>query len=224
MVALFVILFIIVALTVDLVVQARQKKNAAPAAAMEIGRSVVKETLRVPQGLFFHPGHSWARLISGQKIEVGIDDFLQKSIGKIERVLLPAVGTVVKQGEPIFTLEKGGRSLHVVAPVSGRISTLNADILNNTELIHNNPYMEGWFCTIEPEQLATNLSLLTIAERSVEWIRNEVVRFREFVLGQYAQPEAIGATMFDGGVPVAGSLDHMDEESWKKFDTQFLQS
>ncbi len=220
MVALFVILFIVVALTIDVVVQARRKSPAlAPAAAPHL-----KETLRVPQGLFFHPGHTWARLISGQKIEVGIDDFLQKSIGKIERVILPAIGATVKQGQPIFTLEKGGKSLHVVSPVSGKISTLNADIANNTGLIQDNPYMQGWFCTIEPEQLASSLSLLTIAERSVEWIRSEVARFREFVLGEYAQPQAIGATMFDGGIPVTGTLDHMEEASWKKFESQFLQS
>lgn len=224
MVALFVILFIIVALTIDLAVQARQKRSVVPAAAPAGMPAHLKETLRVPQGLFFHPGHSWARLISGQKIEVGIDDFLQKSIGKIERVIMPEIGATVKQGQTIFTLEKGGKSLHVVSPVSGKISTLNADILSNTGLIHDNPYMQGWFCTIEPEQLASNLSLLTIAERSVEWIKNEVIRFREFVVGEYAQPQPIGATMFDGGIPVSGSLDHMEEESWKKFESQFLQS
>jgi len=44
---------------------------------------------RVPEGLFYHQGHGWLRPEPGSIGVVGLDDFAQKFIGKIDAVDLP---------------------------------------------------------------------------------------------------------------------------------------
>ncbi|MGZ9137909.1 MAG: hypothetical protein ACXW4K_10695, partial [Candidatus Deferrimicrobiaceae bacterium] len=46
---------------------------------------------RVPEGLFYHQGHGWLRPEPDSVGVVGLDDFAQKLIGKIDAVELPAV-------------------------------------------------------------------------------------------------------------------------------------
>ncbi len=224
MVALFVILFVVIVLGVDIIIQTRQKKYPLAATAPILASSVKteREVLRMPKGVFFHPGHTWARILSGEKLEIGIDDFVQKTLGGIEKITFPEIGVEVKQGDPIITLQRGDHTIRVVAPLSGRVVRVNTDALMNPALVNENPYKDGWLCIIEPMQLASNLSILSIAEDAVNWIRGEVARFREFVTIEIRQPQALGATMFDGGVPVANSLEYLGEESWNKFENEFL--
>ena len=72
-------------LGVDLLIQARSKQYPIMAAA-PAGKALApeRETLRIPKSVFFHPGHTWARLQDGDSLEVGIDDFVQKALGGID--------------------------------------------------------------------------------------------------------------------------------------------
>jgi len=223
MVALFVILFFAVLLTVDLIIQARKKEYPlmSPQLAPE-GSNRRGETLRVPKGVFFHPGHTWARMKTGDQVVVGIDDFLQKMFGTIQRVTLPAPGIKVRQGDPVITLQVAGKSISLVAPVSGTITAVNEDVVDHPALIHDNPYRSGWLFSVEPENLAQSLSMLSIAENAVSWIRNEIVRFREFIVAKAATPALLGETMLDGGVAVSGTLELLDEAALKEFEQNFL--
>ena len=153
---------------------------------------------------------------------VGIDDFIQKALGRIERVSVPAKGQKVKQGEPVITIQHGGKVLSLVAPVSGTVYAINTDALDNPALIMENPFEEGWLFMVEPEQLASNISVLAIAENAFSWLKQETVRFREFLASNGMQPAVAGETMLDGGVPVSGSLDFLDESGLKKFEEEFL--
>jgi glycine cleavage system H protein len=223
MVALFVILFFVLLIAVDLIIQMRKKEY--PLMSTQLGStnpSRSGESLRVPKGIFFHPGHTWARMQSGNRVFVGIDDFLQKSFGSIESVSLPAVGSSVQQGDAVISLVSANRTISVVAPIDGTIWSINDAVIDNPALIHDNPYKDGWLFSVYPEDLAHSLSALSIAETAVSWIKNEIIRFREFVVSRTASPELLGETMLDGGVAVSGSLQHLDDDALKEFEQDFL--
>lgn len=221
MVALVVIGFFALMVVIDLIIQARKKEYPimSPQLATVQRQS---EILRVPKGVFFHPGHTWARMQSGEKVYVGIDDFLQKSFGTIQNVALPFVGTQVKQGEPVVTMQVGGKRVSLVAPVSGKVAAVNEAVVDNPALIHDNPYKDGWLFYVDPENLAHSLSALSIAENAVSWIRNEIVRFRDFIVAKSTTPALVGETMLDGGVAVSGTLQLLDEKSLHEFEEKFL--
>ncbi|MCB2204007.1 glycine cleavage system protein H [bacterium] len=223
MVALFVILFVAVLLAIDLIIQARSRRYPIMGAVPEGGSNVHgKETVRIPKSVFFHPGHTWARLQDGDQLEVGVDDFVQKALGGIDSMQLPMVGEFVRQGDPVITLHHGSRRVSLVAPASGYVRAINRDAVENPSVVAENPYREGWLMMVEPAELAANLSLLRVAESAVSWIKSEIKRFREFLGSSIAQPATVGESMLDGGVPVSGALEHLDEEHLQTFEEQFL--
>jgi glycine cleavage system H protein len=223
MVALFVLLFVIALLAIDLVIQARSKSYPIMAAAPTGTNHVQgRETLRIPKSVFFHPGHTWARLQDGDSLEVGVDDFVQKALGGIDRIALPAVGQFVRQGEPVISVGHGGRQLTLVAPASGYVRSVNHDAVENPGMVTENPYRDGWLMMIEPAELARNLAVLHVAESAVTWIKEEVKRFREFLSASVAQPAVVGESMLDGGVPMTGVLKQLDEQHVHDFEQQFL--
>lgn len=222
MVALFVILFVVVLLTIDFVIQARQKKYPLMSRVPHSPEALAHASLvRVPKGVFLHHGHTWARMQGGDEVVVGIDDFAQKAIGAIERITLPFVGQQVKQGDPVITVQRGGHTLSLVAPVSGRVMSVNRDLQDNPALIGESPYNLGWLFMVEPVQLASSLSVLSIAENAASWVRQEAERLRDFLVSR-GEPALVGETMLDGGVPVGGSLEHLDDEGVKSFESEFL--
>lgn len=222
MVALFVVVFVLLLLAIDLVIQTRQKKYPLISRAVEPSLATRSDVVRMPKDLFFHPGHMWVRLQSGSQVSIGMDDFIQKIIGKIERVVLPEPGTFVKQGQPIAQVQHNGRNLSLIAPVTGHVRSINRDLLDNPALIGENPYEAGWLLQIEPVELAANLGPLSLAEHAVSWIKKEAVRFRDFMTSHSLQPALVGETMMDGGIPVSNSLDHLDESSVTAFEEAFL--
>jgi glycine cleavage system H lipoate-binding protein len=219
MVALFVILFVLLVLGIDLIIQARSKTYPLMAPAPSAASSGAH--LRVPKDVFFHPGHTWARLKSGDSFVVGIDDFVHKALGGVQSVALPRVGALVEQGEPVITIEHNGKKLSLVSPVSGTIYAINTDALENPALIGENPYDEGWLFAVEPSNISASLSMMRVAEEAANWVRREIARFREFLVTSGATP-ALGEALPDGGVPVQGSLDVLDTQHLHAFEEQFL--
>jgi glycine cleavage system H protein len=223
MVALFVILFVVLLLGIDLFIQARSKRYPLMAVApSSAGHAHGRETLRIPKSVFFHPGHTWARLQDGDSLEIGVDDFVQKALGGIDHVELPAIGQFVRQGDPVITLGHHGKKLTLVAPASGYVRSVNRDVMENPGMVSENPYRDGWLMMVEPAELARNLSVLHVAESAVTWIKEEVKRFREFLNASSAQPALVGEAMLDGGVPMNGVLEQLDDQHVLDFEQKFL--
>lgn len=221
MVALFVIGFVILMLGIDLVIQARAKRYPIMARVPQMAHNAATG-VRVPKGIFFHPGHTWARLSESDTVVVGMDDFLQKALGGVTQVGIPQHGTHVRQGEPVITVERDGRRLSLVSPVSGLVQSVNREAVENPAVLRESPYDEGWLFTVQPEELARNMSVLRIAESATQWFRDEITRFRDFLHRSVATSPALGEAMLDGGVPVSGSLTALDDAQFRNFEESFL--
>jgi hypothetical protein len=71
-----------------------------PSVAEEIALAPVRRLLDqfadwfvVPEHVYFHSGHAWARFDDGQLVTVGMNDFAQKLVGDLSAVSLPAPGS-----------------------------------------------------------------------------------------------------------------------------------
>jgi hypothetical protein len=60
-------------------------------------------------GYHFHQGHAWANPADGDLVTVGLDDFAAQLVGPPDGLELPAVGGIVRQGEPGCDAESRGR-------------------------------------------------------------------------------------------------------------------
>lgn len=200
--------------------QARLEKETAPSINLvtpSVGESSSRHEINVPAGVFVANSHSWVGIHMNGLVRVGIDDFTQKTIGRIDAVELPEQGSTVRRGEPLFTLRHGNRRLAVPSPLSARVTGLNEALLDRPELIKLKPYELGWVCTMEPADLTSDLRELRIGADAVSWYRDEIARYTEMIRKALRAREAAGRSVDDG------NGDGLDDVTWEVFEQAFIQ-
>ena len=124
-----------------------------------------------PEDLNYTREHEWTRQENGSLV-VGITDYAQESLGEIVYVELPEEGAQISQSEAFGVIESTKAVSDLYAPVSGTVVEINDTVLDNPELINEDPYEDGWMIRIEvshPEELK---KLLT-AEEYAAFIEEE---------------------------------------------------
>ncbi|MGA7159785.1 MAG: hypothetical protein WBZ48_02205, partial [Bacteroidota bacterium] len=147
---------------------------------------------------------------------VGVDDFAQRSIGKLAKIELPKVGSVVRQGETMVTMTHGNKSLSTAAPVSGTIVQVNTRVKDSPWIVNDSPLEKGWIARIAPQDLAVELHNLfkgVVADRWQEAVRAHLVH--------WLSPH-IGAVMQDGGDIVDNVSDLVNDQEWHLLVDEFF--
>ena len=223
MAPIFVVLTILVLITLDLLIARRRRRADVEEAAILAGPETVREegsAISVPQGLFLSRGHAWAEVLADGSVRVGMDEVVAGALGVPGKVVLPSSGDHVLSGEPLLTVESGGKQLRVASPVSGTVESINGDLAGEPSLASEAPYSGGWACRIRPSWLGAEIRELRVAETASAWLKEEVntyvdwLRSRAFALS----PAAIQ----DGGTPMPGALGQLDQDAWSEFEKEFL--
>ena len=95
--------------------------------------------------------HEWAKT-EGSELLVGITAFAVDALGDITLVSLDVkVGDAVSAGKTFGTIESVKTLSDLFAPVSGKVTRINAALENNPELINEDPWGKGWMIAIAPE-------------------------------------------------------------------------
>src|ERR1700761_54465 len=95
--------------------------------------------------------HEWART-EGAELVVGITAFAVDALGDITLVSLDVkVGDSVEAGKTFGTIESVKTLSDLFAPVSGKITRINAALENNPEIINEDCWGKGWMIAIAPE-------------------------------------------------------------------------
>jgi glycine cleavage system H protein len=115
-----------------------------------------------PDGLLYHPEHDWAR-IDGDVATLGITWYAQDSLGEVVFFDPPEVGGEVKQGESYAEVESVKAVSDVIAPLSGEIVEVNADLATAPERINDDPYGEGWMVKVRLTDAGERDSLMDAA-------------------------------------------------------------
>jgi len=120
--------------------------------------------------VYYHRGHSWAIPESGNVVRVGIDDFAQKLVGKIDAIKCPQVGSEVTQGEKAWTLLVNSKSIDMLSPVDGKIVDINESLLSSPESIRKDPYGQSWLMKVQAPKLSANLKNLLSGGAARKWM------------------------------------------------------
>lgn len=195
--------------------------NGEPFGAMEHVRAwsgQLAEWFNVPDEVFLHPGHGWARRESPGVVAVGMDDFAQQLVGPLEAIALPQPGTRVEAGRAAWRVSADGRSVDMLAPVSGTVLAVNPAVAGNAHLANDDPYGRGWLFKVKVPRLApafTGLMQGTAARKFMDEVSTR--------LSASMSPE-LGALCQDGGMPVHGIARGIDPERWDEVARRFLVS
>ena len=100
----------------------------------------------IPEGYCFHPGHTWVVDEGRQNARVGIDAFAGNLFGKIDSIEVADLNRWVRQGQPLCTITREGRSVEMLSPVEGVLISVNHEVLKNPNLIVDDPYQATAGC------------------------------------------------------------------------------
>jgi len=128
----------------------------------------------LPDDLYYHVDHAWAKVGSDGMVIVGMNDFYQKSAGDTTYIDLPFEGDDVEQGETVGKIQSAKWVGKFVTPVSGEIVEVNEELEDDATLLNKSPYKEGWIMKVDPSGLDDDLKKLISGDKIEPWIKKEI--------------------------------------------------
>lgn len=105
--------------------------------------------LEFPDDLHYLVEHQvWARLEGDGTATVGITALGIVQAGEIYMCRPKLVGSEVEQGRSIAVVELAKSIVSVKSPVRGAVAVINARLADMPELVHRDPYGEGWLARV----------------------------------------------------------------------------
>ncbi|CAL9431623.1 glycine cleavage system protein GcvH [Streptomyces cellulosae] len=110
-----------------------------------------------PQDLRYSKEHEWLSAAEDGVATVGITEHAANALGDVVFVQLPEVGDTVTAGETCGELESTKSVSDLYSPVSGEVTEVNEDVVNDPALVNSAPFEGGWLfkvrVTDEPADL-----------------------------------------------------------------------
>ena len=104
----------------------------------------------IPEELRYTLEDEWARPENDQVV-VGITDYAQQQLGDIVFVELPEVGACFAKGDTFGVIESVKAVSDLLAPVSGEVVDVNAELGDHPELVNEDCYGDGWMFAVAPD-------------------------------------------------------------------------
>ncbi len=133
----------------------------------------------LPDELYYHSDHAWAKLEEDGRVRVGMNDFFQKAAGDVVYVDLPFEDDDVTQGETCGKVQSSKWVGKLVAPASGTIVEVNEELEGDSTLINKDPYGAGWIMVIEPSDWEGEKAVLMQGDALKDWMDGEMKKAEE---------------------------------------------
>ena len=132
----------------------------------------------VDTALYYDPAeHFWIK-ISGDHIRIGMSPLIQETSGAFVAVQMNALDKEFHKGEAFGTIEAEKHVGPLKAPLSGKVTRVNEEVLENPRLINYDPYGDGWLIEMELTNADVELSGLVYGEDNVvQWFESELKKF-----------------------------------------------
>lgn len=121
--------------------------------------TVDKFTFKVATDRYYNEEGVWA-LVQGNRVRIGLSDFLQQRSGDVAFAEITPQGTVLAVGDEIAVIETVKVNISLSSPVSGSIVEINPLMETAPEIINQDSYSEGWVAIIEATQWESDSSRL----------------------------------------------------------------
>ena len=105
-----------------------------------------------PEDLKYTNSHEYIRL-EDYVATVGITAFAIDQLGDIVFLDLPEVGTRVEKGQTFGTIESVKAVEDIYSPVTGTVIEANTALVDEPEVIGNDPYGASWLLKVNIENL-----------------------------------------------------------------------
>lgn len=115
---------------------------------------------KIPSDLKYTTSHEWVRDNGDGTVTVGITDHAQELLGDLVHIELPDPDTDFGAEDAVAVAESVKAASDIYSPLAGTIVDINDAVLDNPELVNNDPYGDGWLFTLRIEDEDSLDSLL----------------------------------------------------------------
>lgn len=171
---------------------------------------------RVPEGLFYHQGHGWLRPERGPFGVVGLDDFAQKLVGRVDSLDLPPVGASLSQGGKGWSLVVDSVPISMLSPVDGEVVEVNREVERSPGILRTDPYGKGWLLKVRFPRIGPGTRNLLSGRLARVWMEGALENL------QPLHPDHAGAVLADGGLPVEGLARVLGGDRWQEVARRHL--
>lgn len=123
-----------------------------------------------PSEYLYSREHEWIR-VQDDVCVLGITEFAQQELGEVVFVELPEVGQVFDANDELGTIESVKAVAEVYTPVAGEVVEVNDAVVDDPELLNEDPHSEGWLIKIRFSSAADLKSLMN-AEAYEEYVKS----------------------------------------------------
>lgn len=103
---------------------------------------------KIEAGLLYTKHDEWIR-VDGDEATVGITDYAQDALSDIVYLELPEPGETFSAEEEFGVVESVKASSELFMPVTGEVTAINEDLLDEPETINSDPYGEAWLVKVK---------------------------------------------------------------------------
>lgn len=107
--------------------------------------------MNIPDDLKYTKDHEWLRIEGDQAgiAVIGISEHAAEQLGDIVFVELPEAGTEISQGESFGSVESVKAVSDLFAPISGTVTETNSVLMDQPELVNEDPYGKAWMVKVK---------------------------------------------------------------------------
>ena len=114
----------------------------------------------------------WA-LAEGDRIRLGLTDFLQQRSGDIAFAAVRSKGAPLATGDEVAEIETIKANVSVASPLSGTVAEVNPKLQTSPEVINQDPYGEGWLVVIEASDWPNDRNTLLDPQAYLELMKGQ---------------------------------------------------
>ncbi len=100
-----------------------------------------------PDNYKYTKEHEWIS-VDGDVGTIGITHHAQEELGDVVYVELPAVGEQIQSGQSFGTIESVKAVSDLFAPVSGEVTEAHEGLIDQPELVNEDPHAGAWLVRI----------------------------------------------------------------------------
>jgi len=103
-----------------------------------------------PDSFKYADTHEYVKQENGL-LKIGVSEFAVDQLGDIVFVELVKKGDTLNKGDTFGTIESVKAVEEVYLPFSGEIIEINESVVENPEILQNDPINKGWLIILKPE-------------------------------------------------------------------------
>jgi glycine cleavage system H protein len=123
-----------------------------------------------PSDYLYSREHEWVKVMDDVCV-LGITEFAQQELGEVVFVELPEVGQVFNAQDELGTIESVKAVAEVYSPVAGEVVEVNDAVVDDPEMLNDDPQGEGWLVKIRFSS-ADDLKALMNADAYEEYVKS----------------------------------------------------